>query len=281
MTIWYDHICIKKAEEACRFRTMKMWWTHGFLNCGFGQTLECFCSDTLWLTNITMENHHFQQGLHLPKGGFSIAMLVYRRVLSTYITIHHTPLSKILQPMPVQAGCSHIKKTMATTIRSIESGPDMWHRWIFRGKVWRFGMFPVPSKDWQLVTRAVGGRGGLRGSPISANDTQVVSESGLKAGPSLKMRPFADLGWTHGWPTTLTLELFNVQVSSNWPTLQILEATSFDQAQLPADAKEKLLKHMKTVPGCPSGAANWKLITWTLWVGTFCWKLELLDESDM
>ena len=124
----------------------------------------------------------------------------------------------------------------------------------------------VRSSQQGLATRnsCCWGAGRLWGSPISANDTQVVSESGLKAGPSLKMRPFADLGWTHGWPTTLTLELFNVQVSSNWPTLKILEATSFDQAQLPADAKEKLLKQMKTVPGCPSGAANWKLITWTL-----------------
>ena len=35
---------------------------------------------------------------------------------------------------------------MATTIRSIESGPDMWHRWIFKEKLWRFGIFPVPKQ---------------------------------------------------------------------------------------------------------------------------------------
>ena len=74
--------------------------------------------------------------VRLPKGTFP----------TFHLTLHQTPTIQQNPSTPVQAGCSHGKKTMATTIRSIESGPDMWHRWIFKEKLWRFGIFPVPKQ---------------------------------------------------------------------------------------------------------------------------------------
>lgn len=85
----------------------------------------------------------------------------------------------------------------------------------------------------------------------------------------------SDLRWLAGFRP----QFFGIWNSSKPPGLvkfgqpeEILEPKgSFDQAQLPADAKEKLLKQMKTVPGCPWRASRISVLP--IW--NFTWMAYL------
>ena len=121
----------------------QLWiWIHGDLTIRTYGKMMGYIHDTLWWTNIAMENHHFLWENPLFLWPFSIAMLVHQRVYEFHIS-----------PRMAET------KRLWFIVSSKKSGCDLTslvfpQEWRFETTLAMFASVPWKIQRWELVGRS-------------------------------------------------------------------------------------------------------------------------------